>query len=147
MSRDADKRTDLLSLEGAVWRPWSSRDQAFKGFWRKNTAEDCAHCRYAQTTGHDLQYREALPAVRYSSCFFAAALLRLGARYCRGRLDGNEPHGIWFVHQRSLMPRPRVHGLRSRAQRCNENKGGELVRASVCLRRRTDFGGVSCSTK
>jgi putative transposase len=23
----------------------------------------------------------------------------------------------WFVHQRSLTPRPRVHGLRSRAQR------------------------------
>ena len=26
----------------------------------------------------------------------------------------------WFVHQRSLTPRPRVHGLRSRAQRSNE---------------------------
>ena len=32
----------------------------------------------------------------------------------------NEPHGIWFVHQRSLTPRPRVHGLRSRAQRSDE---------------------------
>jgi len=26
----------------------------------------------------------------------------------------------WFVHQRSLTPRPRVHGRRSRAQRSNE---------------------------
>jgi hypothetical protein len=26
----------------------------------------------------------------------------------------------WFVHQRPLTPRPRVHGLRSRAQRSNE---------------------------
>ena len=26
----------------------------------------------------------------------------------------------WFVHQRSLTPRPRVHGLRSRAQRSDE---------------------------
>jgi len=25
----------------------------------------------------------------------------------------------WFVHQRSLTPRPRVHGRRSRAQRSN----------------------------
>ena len=26
----------------------------------------------------------------------------------------------WFVHQRSLTPRPRAHGRRSRAQRSNE---------------------------
>ena len=26
----------------------------------------------------------------------------------------------WFVHQRSLTPRPRVHGMRSRAQRSDE---------------------------
>ena len=49
--------------------------------------------------------------------FPAAAVAARGAVLQRSFLTENEPHGIWFVYQRSLTSRPRVHGFRSRAQR------------------------------
>src|SRR5580658_8788964 len=36
----------------------------------------------------------------------------------------------WFVHQRSLTPRPRVHGLRSRAQRSDERWAMDVTHVS-----------------
>ena len=36
----------------------------------------------------------------------------------------------WFVHQRSLTPRPRVHGLKSRAQRSNERWAMDVTHVS-----------------
>lgn len=36
----------------------------------------------------------------------------------------------WLVHQRRVTPRPRVHGLRSRARRCNERWAMDVTHVS-----------------
>ncbi len=70
-------------LRRALWMPTLSAVPAVNPWLRAfylrlraaegKTAEGCAHCRYAQTTGRDLQCREAPPAVRCSGCFSPAA--------------------------------------------------------------------------
>jgi putative transposase len=40
----------------------------------------------------------------------------------------------WFVHQRSLTPRPQVHGLRSPAQRSYERWTMDVTHIRCCVR-------------